>query len=298
MRHELLTRLAESFFCCTNKHKYFVQLYGEGNNGKTTLMRILQTAFPQWVQMPSVEHLVSHGGVTNSNAPQPWLIDVMGARILGFEEPGEKRAFNGSLLKLLRGNGIVTGRTLYKNNVSYVPTYTLWIAANDLIEVEPIDEAVLSSFHSFRMPSYFVDRGCSAPLGKRFVYDKIPNLEERFKDRAHKLALLFVLRDYYELYVRDSLPPLTSDFSLSRLYQEDHPSFDELFDRCFELDAASKVTGASIYSAMQAIGYKESKKKLTLMLEERFRGHNFVRVTKPNNVRTWVGIRDLNGGIF
>ena len=52
-KREVMVRLAESLFHCSNTHKYFVQLYGEGNNGKTTLLRILQTAFPQWVQMPS-----------------------------------------------------------------------------------------------------------------------------------------------------------------------------------------------------------------------------------------------------
>ena len=49
---------------------------------------------------------------------------------------------------------------------------------------------------------------------------------------------------------------------------------------------------------MQAQGYKESKKKLTIMLEERFKGHVFVRSTKPNNVRTWVGLRALDQGFF
>ena len=299
LRLEVMTRLAESFFSCTNTHKFFVQLYGEGNNGKTTLMRILQTAFPQWVQMPSVEHLVSHGGsARNSNAPQPWLIDVMGARILCFEEPGEKRPFDGALLKLLRGNGIVTGRALYKGNVSYVPTYTAVIAANDLIEIEPMDEAVLNSFHSFRMPSYFVETGAQPPLGKRYVFQKIPNLEQRFKERKHKIALFFALCDYYKIYTRDGLPPLTSDFSLTRIYHEDHPSFDELFDRCFTLDRDSKLSATEVYNNMQAQGYKESKKKLTIMLEERFKEHVFVRSTKPNNVRTWVGLRALDQGFF
>ena len=59
-----------SLFNCTNTHKYFVQLYGEGNNGKTTLMRILQTAFPIWVKMPSVEHLVVHGVLKRARVSQ------------------------------------------------------------------------------------------------------------------------------------------------------------------------------------------------------------------------------------
>lgn len=52
LKRELLTRLAESLFNPKNVHKYFLQLYGLGNNGKTTLIRLLQTAFPIWVKMP------------------------------------------------------------------------------------------------------------------------------------------------------------------------------------------------------------------------------------------------------
>ena len=111
-------------------------------------------------------------------------------------------------------------------------------------------------------------------------------------------ALFFALCDYYKIYTRDGLPPLTSDFSLTRIYHEDHPSFDELFDRCFTLDRDSKLSATEVYNNMQAQGYKESKKKLTIMLEERFKGHVFVRSTKPNNVRTWVGLRALDQGFF
>ena len=47
---EVVSRIAESLFNSRNEHKYLVQLYGRGNNGKTTLMRILQGAFPALVR--------------------------------------------------------------------------------------------------------------------------------------------------------------------------------------------------------------------------------------------------------
>lgn len=288
LREEVMVRLAESFFSPTNTHKYFVQLYGEGNNGKTTLFRILQTAFPQWVQMPNVEHLVEKRGTRDPNAPQPWLVDVMGARILGFEEPGEKRAFDGSLLKLLRGNGVVTGRLLHKNNVSYIPSYTLWIAANDLAEIKPSDQAVLDSLHSFKLPSYFSDG--TAPLGTRFPRKKIPNLEERFTERKHKLALFSVLREYYALYVRNGLPPLRSEFTMTRLYKEDHPGIREYLRSCFEVVENARLPAKRAYGALEAAGCTESQKKMRIVMEEHFKEHAFVKLYAPGNVRTWLGL--------
>ena len=292
LKREVMTRLAESFFNCSNKHEYFVQLYGEGNNGKTTRMRMLQTAFPLWVQMPNVEHLVARGGSRNADAPQPWLVDVMCARILGFEEPPVGAKFDGSFLKLLRGNGVVTGRALYKGNVSYVPSFTLYIAANSPIDIAPTDQAVLNSFHSFEMPSCFVDKGCAAPLGTRFVKQKIPNIEERFNRRPYKLALFDVLSEYYFDYLKGGLPDLMSPFSkkLTAIYKEEHPAIREIFDSCVAEDKASKVSGKRILAVMQQHGYEDNPKKLKLFMESKYEGHNFVRKTRSQNLVTWNGL--------
>ena len=297
LKLEVLTRVAESLFNCTNIHKYFVQLWGRGNNGKTTLMRILQTAFPLWVQMPSVENLVARG-VRNADAPQPWLIDVMGARILGFEEPPRGAKFDGSLLKLLRGNGVVTGRALYQGNVSYVPGFTIWLATNSPIEIDPTDEAVLSSIHSFAMPSCFVDDGATAPLGTTYVRKKIPNLEARFKLRAHKLALFAVLSEYYELYCCSGLPALDSRFSSSMrdIYREEHPRVHEVFERCVTEDKTSSVSAKRLFSVMQANGYEDTQKAFKLFLKNKYEKHKFVHVKLPNNIQTWNGLRVIEDG--
>ena len=42
---------------------------------------------------------------------------------------------------------------------------------------------------------------------------------------------------------------------------------------------------------MQSHGYKESSKKLTIWLEERFKDDAIVRCIKPWNVRTWTGLK-------
>jgi hypothetical protein len=41
------------------------------------------------------------------------------------------------LLKLLRGNGVVTARALYKGSVSYIPTYTIWVEARAAERTNP-----------------------------------------------------------------------------------------------------------------------------------------------------------------
>ena len=81
---------------------------------------------------------------------------------------------------------------------------------------------MLSSLHSFKLPSYFCDG--PAPLGTAYPRRKIPNLNERFMERKFKVALFTVLREYYALYKQSGLPALESDFSktVGNLYRHDH----------------------------------------------------------------------------
>lgn len=296
LKREVMTRLAESFFSSRNDHKYFVQMYGEGNNGKTTIMRIMQSAFPMWVAMPNVDNLIARRN-RNPDGPQPWLVQVKDKRILGFEEPPRGSKFDGSLLKLLRGNGVLNGRGLYQDITSYVPSFTLWIATNSPIEIEPVDQAVLNSFHSFELPSCFVEAGEVAPLGTKFKKDKISNVERLFVERPYQMALFKMLSEYYRQYLRDGgrLPPLTSQFStgLTNIYHDEHPGLDKIFDSCVQEDKDSKVSLQNLISVLQKCGYRDGDKKLRLFMEDRFKNHKFVQKTKPHGTTVWKGLRTV-----
>ena len=291
LRNEVMVRLAESFFSPINTHKYFMQLYGEGNNGKTTLFRILQTAFPGWVKMPSVEHLVIKSKQRDPNAPQPWLIDVMGARILAFEEPGEGCPFDGALLKQLRGNGMVTGRALFKGNVSYIPQFTVCIASNGLIDIKPMDQAVLNSLHSFELPSHFCEG--NAPPGAKYPKQKIPNLEGLFKERKYKLALFAVLREYYSIYRCKGLPALESEFSrpVAELYRAEHRGALDLLEHCFIEDKSSlRVPEKILLQKLIQEGCEESQQKMKLVMQKHYGGHAFIKRYQHRHVFMWDGL--------
>ena len=287
---EVVSRIAESLFNSRNEHKYLVQLYGRGNNGKTTLMPILQGAFPALVKMPSVENLLLHGKPTDPNGPRPWLTEVMGARLVCFEEPPSGCHFDGSLLKLLRGNGVVTGRQLHCRNVSYTPTFTLYIAANEPISIKPLDEAIKRSLHSWQLPSYF---GNDAPLGTEYQFPKRNNVEREFLARPYRIELLKLLARQEQKRGRSGdLPPMQSRFTLKELYEDEAPSFDQLFDQAFELSEKSKLKESRMYDCMKRVGFTESKMSMAVQLERKFGMHRTVSRTRPKNIKTWHGIKE------
>ena len=295
LKCEVLSRVAESLFSPVNTHKVFMQLYGKGNNGKTTLMRMLATALPVWVQMPNAEHLSEQSASRDPSAPKPWLMTVMGARLLGFEEPPSHKRFDGNLLKLLRGNSVVTGRRLYGDDVSYVPTFTMWFCTNHPIQIAPADPAVLNSLTSFEMPAYFKGPGDVPPLGTAFVKPKVPGIEELFKQRKYKLALIEVMRDYWVQYRLNGnkLPELKSKWSApwSHMYQESNPTDEELFAQCITVQRGAKTPQRLLWSAMQGSGYNDNDLAFSHFLRTKFMNHAYVKQKRGNCGMVWQGLK-------
>eukprot|EP00035_Acanthoeca_spectabilis_P030925 m.11659 g.11659 ORF g.11659 m.11659 type:complete len:131 (+) comp4466_c0_seq2:1599-1991(+) len=119
-----------------------------------------------------MKHLVASGRYSDAGAATPWLMDIMSARLVFFEEaPSDHARLNGALLNKLRGGGLITGRKLYQQNVTYKPTFTIVIGANSLMDATPFDEAVVKSMHAFRMPSTFVPQG-DPRIDKVLVFKK------------------------------------------------------------------------------------------------------------------------------
>ena len=65
----------------------------------------------------------------------------------------------------------------------------------------------------------------------------------------------------------------------------------ELFDRCFELDPGHRISASQLCTILQLAGCTEKQKNVCVWLNERFESHAFVRRVRPQNVRTWIGIK-------
>jgi phage/plasmid-associated DNA primase len=302
LRSEVMKRIASSFFRGKPMEgKYFLQLFAGGDNGKTLLFLILKTAFPAWIQMVPVEHLLRTRHGTNPNAAAEWKMDAMGARLLLFEEPTAGAVFDGALLKLMRGGGFMTGRNLYQHNVTYRPTSRVVISANAPIEVDPPDKALLNSMHAYAMPATFVEAGDPrlGPPPAPNVFPKIDGLDERFAQRPYRLALFNVLREYYVEYERDGLDkrngqPQRSAFDRRDIYEEAHGRTDaEWFDAYFDVasvDDGTRLRLRDIHATLREHEYPGSEKHLSSWMRMHFAGHASVKTVDHSGVKKWVCI--------
>ena len=310
--NHVMEHIAESLFTPSNPHKYFAQVYGSGNNAKSYLFHILALVFPEWVAQPDPKHFIIQKGHSNANGATPWLIDVMGTRIVVTEEPPLQNNdpsgeiyMDGNLLKRLRGDNMIVGRRLNKNNISYTPTFTVWFVTNKLVNITPHDQAITDSFLSYRAPSVFLDqtkldeakRGEGQNAGDDFLYLRDDSLKNKFKSRSYKMALLYVLAEFFRSYTKRGrcFTEEASKFVLAKLVYEQAVALTlyQLFYRLFTvldltpLGKMPRTQQSEILKILEANGFPiKSNRELTAFLNEKFA----LRRINPGNKPTWIGI--------
>jgi hypothetical protein len=163
----------------------------------------------------------------------------------------------------------------------------VWICANQAIRVVPeSDKAVLKSFHAFTMPSRFLGANDADYLAQQpgdHIYPKIADLQDRFTQRAWKIALLLLLNGYYQEYLRDGLDmctiagakvPQKSAYDLRSIYEEDAGKTDQqCFDECFRVlpadqdDPSRRYGRDEIYKELASKAeYKKQPKDVSLFM--------------------------------
>ena len=230
---------------------------------------------------------------------------AMGMHLLFCEEGDADAVYNGKLLCKLRGGLPLTARALYGHDVTCKPTWFLTYGGNAAMTIKPLDKAVLRSIVAFEMPSTFVSAG-DPRLGQPLVFPKVEQLERRFEQRGYKIALLRLLYESYQEYVRDGVAPLGSQYDNRSIYAEAEEAktneqwFDEYID-VLDADDGTRLTTRDIHQTLKANGYPHSEPTLAPWLNRYFQvrtngngwtfGHASVKKVNHQNRHTfWVCI--------
>jgi hypothetical protein len=298
LRLEVMKLFAVIMFTTRNADKMIMELYGNGNNGKTTLIECLAEVFPGFVYSASAQDL-TYSPENNADKAEPWKIRAMGCRLLHVDEPKHGKPLDGSLLKLIRGGGKVSGRDLNKPQITYRPTYHPVITPNDLVDFKPAEGAIMASVapHVFEMPSVFTSGDVMAEREQRntpHIYPINMNLVERFRTEEYRNALIRELVEYYALYKEDGLASLNSEYCLGTTYTEEHETLDVIFDRHVELtgDMDDAVKISEIHDRIvHDDKWEGSKKKLRIYANNRFKRDRTVKFVTPAGRPTLKGAR-------
>ena len=102
--------------------------YGEGSNGKSVFIDILEALMGDYSRTASVDTLLTRR-MGNSNSSQD-IARLKGARLVVTGEPNEGAKFNEGLVKQLTGGDTITARFLYGQEFEFKPEFKLWLQTN------------------------------------------------------------------------------------------------------------------------------------------------------------------------
>lgn len=130
-------------YCLTARttEQVFVFCYGEGRNGKSTLVDLVCRILGDYATTVPFETLAGDDKRKGSEAT-PDLARLPGARLVRASEPEQKMSFREATVKSLTGGEPVLVRRLHQDFVEIYPTFKLIVSGNHKPKIQGTDDGI------------------------------------------------------------------------------------------------------------------------------------------------------------
>lgn len=132
-----LQRLAGYILTANRSEHLLLILHGGGSNGKSTFVGILQKAMGDYAMSLPSEAICGRDGMTPTQKAA-----LRGKRLGVLAETRDGGRLNEAEVKVLTGADSMTGRALYKEDVTYTPTHQLLVQTNHRPVIRGDDHAI------------------------------------------------------------------------------------------------------------------------------------------------------------
>ena len=112
--------------------------WGSGQNGKSTLLTLIQALMGAYAQQAAPNLLVASKHEHHTTE----IAELRGARLVASIETGEGRRLNEPLLKQMSGGDRMKGRFMRQDNIEFTPTHKTWLATNHKPKIRGTDYAI------------------------------------------------------------------------------------------------------------------------------------------------------------
>lgn len=137
-------------YCLTGRttEHTFQMWVGPGSNGKSTLVELMvhMLGANEYARKLPNEMLVAQRP-RSSNEASPSIVALRGSRCAFGVETSEGQRWNEALVKELTGGDSITGRGLYKDEVTFSPTWKISVAVNHKPRVRGTDRGIWRRIH-------------------------------------------------------------------------------------------------------------------------------------------------------
>lgn len=246
----LIEFLARSFgYSLTGitREQCFFIAYGEGANGKSTLLGLFRYILGDYADNVPVETLIIKN---RDGAPSSDIVKLRGSRYVTAAEAEAKQKLAESLMKLLTGGDVITARDLYEKSISFVPEFKLWLATNHMPRVSGTDPAMWRRIHLIPFTTVIPPR------------KRDNDLLETLKGEAPGV-LAWAVRGCLD-WQKQELNPPERVVNATQAYRNEMDQVGRFLTDCVTRGGFGSVTKARMFDAFLAWAKENGNEQITL----------------------------------
>lgn len=206
-------------------HEFYV-FYGEGRNGKGTMLETLMEVLGENLASPLKPRLLMEKRIDNGGA-DPELLDIQNMLIVWCSETEENKKLDTAFVKRFTGGDTLVARLNYSNTpIKWKPTHTLYLLTNHKPRIAEGDIAIWDRLRLIPFLMRFVDN----PQAEN-EHKKDPELKDKLIQEAS--GILGWLVEGCLLWQKEGMNPPESVIDYSNDYKlEQSPIQQFLDDKC------------------------------------------------------------------
>jgi hypothetical protein len=254
---------------------------GSRNSGKGVIMKLLENAFKIYVGSFNSGVLVKKTNETNDEAKNlSWIVKLKDKRLILSNEIDEGAILWGKMIKKIASGGdTMVGRTNFKDEIEFVPQFTMLLNLNNIKGVNPVD--ALENCEQFYCKSKFVSKE-ELIEGQNFLKLKDDNIKTIIQQNNIIDAFTIYVLDHYE---SNKKTPESVKLSTQDIKYDVPLSLEEIILKHFRYsnDSNEKLFTNEILDYISNIGYHFpiNLRELSAII-----------------IKTGIGYRNVSGKIF
>lgn len=174
-----------------NEQQKLVVFTGEGGNGKSKLIQLLEESLGDYACALDVAYVTQKR--QRASQASPGVMELRNRRLAVIHEPDEGDTLNMGIIKALTGNDKIKARNLFENDITFRNRAKLIMLCNALPNPSSQDDGVWRRIRAVHFPVQFVENPVEPHERK-----KDPELDTKIL--TWKQAFVNILLEYYERY--------------------------------------------------------------------------------------------------
>ena len=253
--------------------------YGDGNNGKTTLLETIRYLLGHYAGVVEIDSLMSRA---QDSARERAVATLHAKRFVTASEAEYGQRLQESMIKRLTGMGRLVGRRLYAHPVEFDPEFKLFIDANHKPVIRGTDDAIWLRMRlipfSVRIPDHEIDKDLMLTLRT-----ELPGILNWAVEGCLK-------------WQKDGLEAPKAVADASKAYREEMDMVAVFVEECCAKDDLNVVGATDLYLAFKAWSNLDGERNVIAqnVFGQRLKrlGYQTQRTSKGNQ---WKGLKLCSG---